>query len=154
MAEPIRLRPLRVFCAVILIGYSVLLQGCQPGTEITEYQAPAQILRTFRSEHPSAQDVSYRQMTKDGVKVFLVQYLDGEEEKQAWYNVQGKPFVSRAERRSADQEREKQEEEKDLKAKEEADEKAAQAAEKSTESEAKKPLAKSNLPSGGHGAVP
>jgi hypothetical protein len=139
---------------VVLIGCGVILQGCQPGTEITEYQAPAQILRAFRSEHPAAQAVSYRQMTKDGVKVFWVQFLDGEEEKEAWYNVQGKPFVSKAERRSAEQEREKQQEEKDLKAKEEADEKAAQAPEKAPESEAKKPAAKTNLPSGGHGAVP
>jgi len=154
MAEPIRLRILRLLLAVTVIGWIVLLEGCQSGSEITEYQAPAQILRAFRAEHPAAQAVSYRQMTKDGVKVFLVQYLDGEEEKEAWYNVQGKPFVSRAERRSADQERQKQQEESEIKAKEEADEKAAQSAEKLAEPQAKKPVAKPPLPSSGHGAVP
>lgn len=154
MAERIRLRPLQIALAVTLIGGTVFLLGCQPGSEITEYQAPAQILRTFRSEHPGAQAVSYRQMTKDGVKVFLVQYLEGEEEKEVWYNVQGKPFVSRAERRSAEQERQKQQEESEIKAKEEADEKAAQAPAKAPAPEVKKPVEKTNLPSGGHGAVP
>ena len=154
MAELIRLRTLQISSALTVLGCSALLQGCQPGTEITEYQAPAQILRTFRSEHPTAQAVSYRQMTKDGVKVFWVQYLDGEEEKEAWYNVQGKPFVSKAERRSAEQERQKQQEENDLRAKEEADEKAAQTTDKVAEPEVKKPVAKPNLQSSGHGAVP
>lgn len=148
------MRPLQIFLAVTLIGCTVFFLGCQPGSEITEYQAPAQILRTFRSEHPGAQAVSYRQMTKDGVKVFLVQYIEGEEEKEVWYNVQGKPFVSRAERRSAEQERQKQQEESESKAKEEADEKASQTPEKAPAPAAKKPAEKTSLPSSGHGAVP
>jgi hypothetical protein len=143
MAEPIRLRRLQVFLAATLhIGGSILLQACQPGSEITEYQAPAQILRTFRAEHPEAQAVSYRQSTKDGFKVYLVQYLDGEEEKEAWYNVQGKPFVSKAERRVAEQERVKQQEETEAKAKEDAEEKASQGGEITPEHRVQKTVPK------------
>ena len=81
-------------------------------------------------DHPAAHAVSYRQMTRDGVKVYLVQYDDGEEEKEAWYNVQGKPFVSKAEKRSVEQERQKQQEENEARVREEAEAKAAEAPEK------------------------
>ena len=155
MAEGIRLRHLSIsLAATLLIGGSTFISGCQPGSEITEYQAPAQILRTFRAEHPGAQAVSYRQMSKDGVKVFWVQYLEGEEEKEAWYNVQGKPFVSKAERRSAEQERLKQQEESDAKAKDEAEEKAAQVHEKASEHAADKPASKPASSSGVNPPVP
>ena len=149
MAEKVRLLYLKgTLVTTLLLGGMTFLQGCQPGSEITEYQAPAQILRTFRAEHPGAQAVSYRQLSKDGVKVFWVQYLEGEEEKEAWYNVQGKPFVSKAERRSAEQDRLKHQEEIDAKAKEEAEEKAAQATEKQPEQAKDKPVPKSASSSG------
>ncbi len=155
MAEGIRLRHLSISLAdTLLSGGSAFISGCQPGSEITEYQAPAQILRTFRAEHPGAQAVSYRQMSKDGVKVFWVQYLEGEEEKEAWYNVQGKPFVSKAERRSAEQERLKQQEESDAKARDEAEEKAAQVHEKAPEHAADKPAFKPASSSGVNPPVP
>lgn len=143
MAQPIRLRfPATPLAMVFLLGGGILLlQGCHPGSEITEYQAPAQILRAFRSEHPGAQAITYRQMTKDGFKVYLVQYLEGEEEKEAYYNVQGKAFVSKAERRMADQETLKKQEEAEARVKEEAEEKAAQSPEKTPDHQAQNPPA-------------
>jgi hypothetical protein len=113
---------------ISLLGFFLL--GCQPGTQITEYQAPAHILRVFKSEHPNAQSATYRQMTRDGVKVFLIQYQEGEEDREAWYNAQGKPFISKAEKRSADEQKQKLVDEQAAKAQEEAEEKAAQDAEK------------------------
>lgn len=155
MAEPISLRHLSVSLAVsFLIGGSALLEGCQPGSEITEYQAPAQILRTFRAEHPAAQAVSYRQVSKDGVKVYCVQYLEGEEEKESWYNVQGRPFVSKAERRAAEQERLKQQEESETKAREEAEGKPAQPHEAAPQHPAEKPTSQSAASSRTNVAVP
>lgn len=138
----------------ILLGSICIFSGCQPGSAITEYQAPAQILRAFHAEHPAAQSVSYRQMTRDGVKVFWVQYTEGEEEKEVWYNVQGKPFVSKAEKRSLEQERQKQQEEAEAKAKEEADARSAESSEKPVVQSAEKPTPKAAPTSNGHAAVP
>lgn len=155
MTAQLRLRLLTLSLAVTpLAGGGLLLQGCQPGSEITEYQAPAQILRSFRTEHPAAQAVSYRQMTKDGFKVYQVQYLEGEEEKEAWYNVQGKPFVSKAERRVVEQERLKQQEENEAKSKDDSEESAVEVTDKTSEHRTQKATPETTPSSPGHPSVP
>ena len=53
----------------------------------------------------------YSVTMKDGVKVYQVNFMEEENEREVCYNVQGKPFVSRADKRRADQERERLEEE-------------------------------------------
>ena len=155
MTAQLRLRLFTLSFAVTpLAGGGLLLQGCQPGSEITEYQAPAQILRSFRAEHPAAQAVSYRQMTKDGFKVYQIQYLEGEEEKEAWYNVQGKPFVSKAERRVVEQERLKQQEEKEAKSQDDSEESAVEATDKTSEHRTQKGAPGTTPSSPSHQSVP
>lgn len=95
----------------LLIATGFSLEACTSSGNITEYQVPAAILRAFRSEHPLVESPVYNVITKDGLKVYQVSYLEGETEKEIFYNVQGKPFVSRADKRRADQERERLEEE-------------------------------------------
>lgn len=104
--------------------------GCKSGG-ITEYQAPAAILRAFRAEHPSAASPSFSVTTKDGIKVYQVEFMEDEAEREVFYNVQGKPFVSKADKRKAEQERERLEEE----AREAAEEKQKESAPEATQGE-------------------
>ena len=128
----VRLQGLRVLKTLSLLTLPLIssLQGCQPGNELTEYQTPAFILKAFRRDHPHAESVTYRQLTRDNVRVYQVNYEeveeDGEVSKVAWYNAQGKPFVSRSEKRLAEQEQQKLAEEREAKNKEDALEKAEQ----------------------------
>lgn len=114
---------------ILILAVMPVLWGCQPGSQLTEYQAPAFLLRAFHKDHPNAESVTYRQMTKDGVRVYLVDFMEMDEgsevEKEAWYNAQGKPFVSRASKRLAEQEQQRLAEEREAKAKEELDDKEA-----------------------------
>jgi hypothetical protein len=121
--------PLSALLGFLWVFGGTSLSACKPGSEITEYQAPAHILKIFHTDHPHAESATYRQMTRDGVKVYLIQYQEGEEDKEAWYTAQGKPFISKAERRTAEEVQKKLQEERDAKAQEEAEEKAARDAE-------------------------
>lgn len=93
-------------------------------------------------------------MTKDGFKVYQVQYLEGEEEKEAWYNVQGKPFVSKAERRVVEQERLKQQEENEAKSKDDSEESAVEVTDKTSEHRTQKATPETTPSSPGHPSVP
>lgn len=88
----------------------LLLAGCKTA-EITEYQVPATILRAFRKDHPQAQAPRYSLQMRDGFRVYQVEFLEGDTESDLYYDVQGRIFVSKADRRRAEQEREAREEE-------------------------------------------
>lgn len=100
---PIRF-PRGVAIRLILIGIFAIFFGCKSG-EITEYQLPATIHRAFKKDHPNAGSAQYSVQMRDSVKVYQIDFVEGETEQTVFYDVQGRLFVSKAERRRAEQEK-------------------------------------------------
>jgi hypothetical protein len=98
----------------------LLVAACKTA-DITEYQVPATVLRAFRKDHPGAQAPRYSLQMRDGFRVYQIEFLEGDAELDLFYDVQGRPFVSKADRRRAEQEREAQKEEAQQEAESRAD---------------------------------
>jgi hypothetical protein len=81
------------------IGLLLSLCGCSfKGRSLTHYQVPAEVLKSFRTTHPTIEQVEFSSFMKDGAKLFQAAYEEDGEMHEVQYNVHGVVFVPKAEK--------------------------------------------------------
>jgi len=82
-----------------LMGLILSLSGCSlKGRSLTHYQVPAEVLKSFRTTHPTIEQVEFSSFMKDGVKLFQASFEEDGEMHEVQYNVHGVVFVPKAEK--------------------------------------------------------
>ena len=88
----------RHFILILLVwAHTGYLTACTAfkGKSLTIYQVPAAVLDAFKELHQLARDPEFIETYKKGIRVYLVQFTEGEELHEMTLNAYGKPVVSK-----------------------------------------------------------
>ena len=86
---------LSMICSRTLAGLTLALAllstACSlTGGALTEYQAPAPVIKSFRLAYPGATDARYHERVRQGVKTYDVTFMVGDQEHEVSYMADGR----------------------------------------------------------------